>query len=148
MTDGFILFNFHPIPSGHTTSGQRCYNFVLTLWRPYDVVLMSRTGWIIVRDTYRTLQVLTWKQYVEVLWCEQLHLKTRIQQTIIISVLTANVNDMTPWSLQTAVTPDTLWKEIWHFRVRAWNFLQNGIQNFELQSQSLHRMPCTGYIAS
>ena len=33
---------------------------------------------------------------------------------------------MTSWSLQTAVTPDTvkIMKTFWHFRVRDWNFLQ------------------------
>ena len=42
---------------------------------------------------------------------------------------------MTPWSLRTAVTPDTvkIWKKNWHFRVRAWNFLQNGMQNFVIR---------------
>ena len=42
------------------------------------------------------------------------------------------IYDMIPWSLRTAITPDTvkIMKNFWHFCVRAWNFLQNGIQNF------------------
>ena len=44
----------------------------------------------------------------------------------------SGIYDMTPWSLRTAVTPDTvkIMKDFWHFRVRAWNFLQNDIQNY------------------
>ena len=41
----------------------------------------------------------------------------------------SGIYDMTPWSLRTAVTPDTV-KIMKNFRVRAWNFLQNDIQNF------------------
>ena len=42
------------------------------------------------------------------------------------------IYDMTPRLLRTVVTPDTvkIMKNFWHFRVRAWNFLHNGIQNF------------------
>ena len=44
----------------------------------------------------------------------------------------SGIYDMTSWSLRTAITPDTvkIMKEFRHFRVRAWNFQQNGIQNF------------------
>ena len=35
----------------------------------------------------------------------------------------SGIYDMTPWSLRTAVTPDTvkIMKNFWYFRVRAWN---------------------------
>ena len=64
--------------------------------------------------------------------------------TVLVNPLSANVgyirHDTSPWSLRT-VTPDAvkILKTFCHFRVRAWNFLQNGIQNFSweiaLQSQ-------------
>ena len=44
----------------------------------------------------------------------------------------SDISDMIPWSLRTVVTPDTvnIMKIFWHFRARAWNFLQNGMQIF------------------
>ena len=42
----------------------------------------------------------------------------------------SGIYDMRPWSLRTAVTPDTVKIMKKNFRVRPWNFLQNGIQNF------------------
>ena len=52
--------------------------------------------------------------------------------SLTLSAPKADISDMTSWLLRTAVTPDTvkIMKIFWHSRVRAWNFLQNGIQNF------------------
>ena len=46
-----------------------------------------------------------------------------------LSPLSANVGYIRH---DTVVTSDKIMKNFWHFRVRAWNFLQNSIQNFAL----------------